>query len=165
MNSFLLPRPFSTNKAAISCLLQRQQDAAPIAQSINALKSSEVSEYSIHEEGEEENENKADERNVATGKEYAALSLKSATVQIRVGDLALARKAWKKRRRSGSPLLVPCSILNVDRAAVVRSNLIYLLYKFGSDQKDGIVISLRDVKLHHKEHLKRSLEVRTFFWY
>ena len=74
-------------------------------------------------------------------------------------DLSLARKAWKKRRRSGSPLLVPCSILKVDRMDMLRWNAIYLLQQFGRPQKDGIVISLHDVVKRHKSHLKGKLAV------
>ena len=95
--------------------------------------------------------------------EYAAFSPGTATtLQIQVGDLALARKAWKKRRRSGSPLLVPCSVLHIlDRPSLVRDNLLYLLYKFGTGQKDGVVISLAELKRRHKSHLKGNLSVRT----
>ena len=81
-------------------------------------------------------------------------------MQIQVGDLALARKAWKKRRRSGSPLLVPCSVLNLDRTSLVRDNLLYLLYKFGTDQKDGTVLSLGELRRRYKSHLRGSLSVR-----
>ena len=105
--------------------------------------------------------------------EYAALfpsdSFNTATaafahqqyMQIQVGDLALARKAWKKRRRSGSPLLVPCSVLNLDRTSLVRDNLLYLLYKFGTSQKDGTVLSLGELKRRYKSHLRGSLTVST----
>ena len=105
--------------------------------------------------------------------EYAALfpsdSFNTATaafahqqyMQIQVGDLALARKAWKKRRRSGSPLLVPCSVLNLDRTSLVRDNLLYLLYKFGISQKDGTVLSLGELKRRYKSHLRGSLTVRS----
>jgi hypothetical protein len=81
------------------------------------------------------------------------------TLQVQVGDIGLARKAWKKRRRSDSPLLVPVSILSIGSidgnsfgiqsksveapeneetgldagiAAVVRANCVYLLQKFGT---------------------------------
>lgn len=90
--------------------------------------------------------------------EYGALS-QGTVVQIQVGDIALARKAWKKRRRTGSPLLVPCSVLNVDRQSMVRWNLIYLLEKFGRSQKDGIEISARDMAKKYRTFLKSSLQV------
>ena len=90
--------------------------------------------------------------------QYAALP-PGTVVQIQVGDMGLARKAWKKRRRSGSPLLVPCSVLNVDRASTVRWNLIYLLEKFGrgAGSKGGIRLSLADLAKRSRSHLKTSL--------
>jgi hypothetical protein len=90
-------------------------------------------------------------------KQYAALA-PGTVVHIKVGDISLARKAWKKRRRSGSPLLVPCSVLNVDRQSTVRWNLIYLLEKFGtSTGQQGIRISLGELGRRHRTHLKSSL--------
>jgi len=91
--------------------------------------------------------------------EYAALR-PGTVVQVHVGDLSLARKAWKKRRRTGSPLLVPCSVLNVDRRSAVRWNLIFLLEKFGragKGNKGGIVMSLKDLALSYRTYLKSSL--------
>ncbi|KAG7360633.1 hypothetical protein IV203_035732 [Nitzschia inconspicua] len=92
-------------------------------------------------------------------------------VQIEVGDLSLARKAWKKRRRSGSPLLVPCSILNVDRLSMVRWNLLFLLEKFGRPVEasasssafkryaaDAIEISLASLARNYRSFLKSSLQ-------
>jgi hypothetical protein len=104
--------------------------------------------------------------------QYAALEA-GTVVHIQVGDVSRARKAWKKRRRTDSPLLVPCSVLNVDLASTVRWNLIYLLEKFG--QNDGVVplagatsttpppsaggirISLSELSLRSRTHLKASL--------
>jgi hypothetical protein len=97
--------------------------------------------------------------------EYAALlpsGQANHVLQVQVGNLSLARKAWKKRRRSGSPLLVPCSILNLDRTTMLRWNCIYLLYKFGSAQKDGVVMSLDDLTKRHKSHLKGQLMVSAY---
>ena len=91
--------------------------------------------------------------------EYAALR-PGTVVQVQVGDLSLARKAWKKRRRTGSPLLVPCSVLNVDRRSAVRWNLIFLLEKFGQagkGNKGGIVMSLKDLARSYRSYLKSSL--------
>ena len=90
--------------------------------------------------------------------EFGALS-PGTVVQVQVGDLALARKAWKKRRRSGSPLLIPCSVLNVDRQSMVRWNLIFLLEKFGQSRKDGIEISLTEISKKYRSYLKSSLQV------
>ncbi|CAJ1942284.1 unnamed protein product [Cylindrotheca closterium] len=89
--------------------------------------------------------------------EYGALS-QGTVMKIQVGDIALARKAWKKRRRSGSPLLVPCSVLNVDRQSMVRWNMIYLLEKFGLSKKDGIEISASDMANRYRTFLKSSLQ-------
>jgi hypothetical protein len=89
--------------------------------------------------------------------QYAALA-PGTVVHIKVGDISLARKAWKKRRRSGSPLLVPCSVLNVDRQSTIRWNLIYLLEKFGtSTSGQGIRISLGELARRQRTHLKSSL--------
>lgn len=101
--------------------------------------------------------------------EFAALSPGS-PVEIQIGNLDLARKAWKKRRRSGSPLLVPCSILNTDRKSMVVNNLIFLLHKFGkpiseqnmterpSDCKPNhIAIPFPDLSRWYKSHLRASL--------
>jgi hypothetical protein len=90
--------------------------------------------------------------------QYAALP-PGTVVQIQVGDVGLARKAWKKRRRSGSPLLVPCSVLNVDRASTVRWSLIYLLEKFGrsAGNRGGTLLSLASLAQRYRSHLKSSL--------
>ena len=90
--------------------------------------------------------------------QYAALP-PGTVVQIQVGDVGLARKAWKKRRRSGSPLLVPCSVLNVDRASTVQWNLIYLLEKFGqkAGNKGGVRLSVAELAKRYRSHLKTSL--------
>lgn len=88
---------------------------------------------------------------------YSALS-PGTVVQIQVGDVGKARKAWKKRRRSGSPLLVPCSVLSVDRQAFVRWNCMYLLEKFGSPTSyGGIELELTQLIERHKTHLKTGL--------
>lgn len=93
--------------------------------------------------------------------QYAALA-PGTVIQIQVGDISLARKAWKKRRRSGSPLLVPCSVINVDRQSTVRWNLIYLLLKFGHSCASGIQISLQELSQRHRTHLKASLSRHAF---
>ena len=90
--------------------------------------------------------------------EYGAMA-PGTVVKVQIGDLSLARKAWKKRRRTGSPLLVPCSILNIDRQSMVRWNLIYLLEKFGKSQKDGVGISATELSKKYRTHLKSSLQV------
>lgn len=94
--------------------------------------------------------------------DYGALA-PGTVVQVQIGDLALARKAWKKRRRTGSPLLVPCSVLNVDRQSMVRWNLIHLLEKFGRSRSDGIVITVAEMATHYRRYFKSSLLVCAFF--
>ena len=64
-------------------------------------------------------------------KECAAL-LPACQVQVRLGEMSQARKAWKKRRRSGSPLLVPVNILGLDRTSLVRNNVQAILLKYGN---------------------------------
>jgi hypothetical protein len=101
--------------------------------------------------------------------EFAVLSV-GCPVEIQVGDLDLTRKAWKKRRRSGSPMLVPCSILNVDRKAMIVNNIVFLLHKFGKplmkhemlEQPEGfnahhIAISFPEINQRYKSHLRASL--------
>lgn len=91
--------------------------------------------------------------------EYGAMA-PGTVVQVQIGDLALARKAWKKRRRTGSPLLVPCSILCVDQRSMVRWNLIFLLEKFGTPKADGIQITSSELVQRYRTFLKSSLQVR-----
>jgi hypothetical protein len=93
--------------------------------------------------------------------QYAAME-PGTVLQIQVGDVSLARKAWKKRRRSGSPLLVPCSVLAADRESSVRWNLMYLLEKFGGPAPAGrgrgvISLSQSELSRRHGSHLKSSL--------
>ena len=92
--------------------------------------------------------------------QYAAMT-PGTVVHIQVGNVQLARKAWKKRRRSGSPLLVPCSILSVDRISTVRWNVLYLLQKFGQSRTNsktsGIQLSFAEITQRYRSHLKGSL--------
>lgn len=91
--------------------------------------------------------------------EYGAMS-QGTVVQVQIGDLSLARKAWKKRRRTGSPLLVPCSVLNADQRSMVRWNMIFLLEKFGKAQADGIQITASEISQKYRTFLRSSLQVR-----
>lgn len=105
--------------------------------------------------------------------EYAALS-PGCALKIQVGNVALARKAWKKRRRSGSPLLVPCSVLDVDRKNMVRWNILYLLQKFGTPitelpndtsigfLSDDICLSMGELNKVYKSHLGAALAVSIY---
>jgi hypothetical protein len=141
---------------------------------ICAVKPSFVPEYRVEEEGDGQDETTVEELIVANDipakqpvsksnadsnnvKPMFAAMEPGTVVQIQVGDISLARKAWKKRRRSGSPLLVPCSVLKVDRQSTVRWNLIYLLEKFGSKHAAGTRISLVELTRRHRKHLQSSL--------
>ena len=80
---------------------------------------------------------------------------------VQIGDVTLARKAWKKRRRSDSPLLLPCSILRLDRHQAVRNNIWYLLQKFGTQVrtgKRGLRLSWYELAERHKKVMKSSLQ-------
>ena len=68
--------------------------------------------------------------------EEAALLLPGHRLRIRVGDVAQSRKAWKKRRRNASPILIPCSVLGVDRTDMVRRNVITILNMIGEEMVD-----------------------------
>lgn len=70
--------------------------------------------------------------------EYVAIGPGS-VVKIEVGDFALARKAQKKRRRSESPLMVPCSVISVNTMSAFRGNLIYILRKTGKSDVGQII--------------------------
>ena len=131
------------------------------------LKVAAVEDTSAHvEEYSEDSENVVaitsdeppSEGDASNNVQYAALE-PGTVVHIQVGDIGLARKAWKKRRRTGSPLLVPCSVLNVDRSSTIRWNLIYLLEKFGvsKNTSNGISISFAALNQRYRSHLKYSL--------
>jgi len=57
-------------------------------------------------------------------------------LSIRIGDTSQSRKAWKKRRRSKSPILVPCSVIGMDRQSMVTWNIMHLLNRFGKSLND-----------------------------
>jgi hypothetical protein len=92
--------------------------------------------------------------------EYGAMS-PGTVVQVQIGDLSLARKAWKKRRRTGSPILVPCSVLSADQRSMVRWNMIFLLEKFGTARADGIQITASELSKKYRNFLRSSMQVRT----
>eukprot|EP00956_Cyclotella_meneghiniana_P004354 scaffold5312_cov71-Cyclotella_meneghiniana.AAC.8 len=66
-----------------------------------------------------------------------ALLLPGHTVRIQIGDVTASRKAWKKRRRNSSPILVPCSILGMNREWMVRWNIMTLLYMIGEESSSA----------------------------
>ena len=103
--------------------------------------------------------------------DYAAISPGS-EVRIQVGNVELARKAWKKRRRSGSPVLIPCSVLNIDRNSMIVNNILYLIQKFGTPMSESkleiqpegykgkdICLSMSELNQSYRKHLGSSLAV------
>ena len=101
--------------------------AAPSAIKVR-LSSSDVAED--EDDDESEAEAAASVAAVPVSEECASL-LPGCAVQIRVGDLSAGRKAWKKRRRSGSPILVPCAITGISREWMVRWNVMSILHRYG----------------------------------
>jgi len=83
-----------------------------------------------------DDDDSAIDNNVASTAVEAALLLPGHRLRIRVGDVAQSRKAWKKRRRNASPILIPCSVLGVDRTDMVRRNVITLLNMIGEEMVD-----------------------------
>lgn len=82
-------------------------------------------------------------------------------VSIRIGDMSNPRKAWKKRRRTGSPILVPCTILGLNKEMMVKFNLINLLHRFGKpqehDSRNGVVLSVGAAVKLYKHRLGGDL--------
>lgn len=62
-----------------------------------------------------------------------ALLLPGQTLRIQIGDVTASRKAWKKRRRNASPILIPCSVLGMNREWMVRYNVMTLLHQIGEE--------------------------------
>jgi hypothetical protein len=109
-----------------------------------------------------------------TKNEFVAL-LQGQSLPIQIGSIALARKAWKKRRRSYSPILVPCSLLSIPHQSAVRNNIVYLVHKYGDNIQQsediarsallgggkgggaGVVLSVRDLKKLYNHLLGGSL--------
>lgn len=77
-------------------------------------------------------DNTATNTNSASNTELAYL-LPGQSLRIRIGDTNASRKAWKKRRRNASPILIPASILNVSRQALLRWNVFALLCSIGEE--------------------------------
>jgi hypothetical protein len=120
------------------------------------------SDDAIVNQNTESSEEDTDISESSNGKrpEYGAMS-PGTVVQVQIGDLSLARKAWKKRRRTGSPLLVPCSVLNADQRSMVRWNMIFLLEKFGTARPDGIQITASELSKRYRIFLRSSMQVRS----
>lgn len=90
----------------------------------------------------------------SSSSQYTSLQTGS-SLTIKLGSPAASRKVWKKRRRSGSPVLIPCSVLGMDRADSIRWNAWYLLQKYGRtlEEKygggkggtDGVALKVKNV--------------------
>lgn len=99
-------------------------------------------EYDINDDDDDNDGDGSVSGSVGEGdKSELALLLPGQTLRIRVGDVSLGRKAWKKRRRNSSPILVPCSVLGMNREWMVRWNVVTLLHAVGeeSDAAGGSV--------------------------
>ena len=70
---------------------------------------------------------------INTNSDELALLLPGQTLRIQIGDITASRKAWKKRRRNASPILIPCSILGMNREWMVRYNVMTLLHQIGEE--------------------------------
>jgi len=107
--------------------------------------------------------------------EYTSLQPGS-LLRIRIGDPTVSRKAWKKTRRSKSPILVPCSILGMDRIRSISCNLRFLVQKYGRNLEEvtsessqvapftGIALKVRDVVRLWEREFGSSLVVRTNYF-
>ena len=67
------------------------------------------------------------------GNDELSLLLPGQTLRIQIGDVTSSRKAWKKRRRNASPILIPCSVLGINREWMVRWNVMTLLHMIGEE--------------------------------
>lgn len=91
-----------------------------------------------------------------------ALLLPGQTLRIQIGDVSSSRKAWKKRRRNSSPILIPCSILGMNREWMVRWNVMTLLHQVGEESSaaDGAVaITSGKLGRAYKKRLGGDLQV------
>ena len=105
----------------------------------------------------------SDENNEPVPQPECAALLPGQVLNIRVGDTSQPRKAWKKRRRSGSPVLVPCSICGMDRNSMVMGNIINILHRFGkpigSDAHNGVALTVGALVKLYKYRLGGNLLV------
>ena len=66
---------------------------------------------------------------------YSPLSKGSPVIVIKGGTET--RKAWKKRRRTQSPLLLPCTITELPKTETLLGGLLYLLGTHGTEKEEG----------------------------
>jgi len=142
-----------------TCILAKHSEFAVVGEDEELPEDVAGSDYMVIQKAPE-SETSTSSGDVGSGKkraEYGALAA-GTVVQVQVGDISLARKAWKKRRRTGSPLLVPCSILNVDQRSMIRWNLIFLLEKFGKAKTDGVQITVSELAQRYRTFLRSSMQ-------
>ena len=80
-----------------------------------------------------ERESSNNDNNNSDNNAELALLLPGQTLRIQIGDVTASRKAWKKRRRNASPILIPCSVLGMNREWMVRWNVMTLLHMIGEE--------------------------------
>ena len=93
--------------------------------------------------------------------EFASLC-KGQMISIQVGDISQARKAWKKRRRRDSPLLIPCTILGLDRLSLLRCSIIHLVHAFGKNIHSdfaGVSLSISSLNKLYMQHFYGDLNI------
>lgn len=100
------------------------------------------------------------ENNSDNGGELALL-LPGQTLRIQIGDVSSSRKAWKKRRRNSSPILIPCSILGLNREWMLRWNVMTLLHQVGEENPEAggaVAISTGKLRRAYKKRLGGDLQ-------
>ena len=106
----------------------------------------------------------SDEQNELSPQPECAALLPGQVLNIRVGDMSQPRKAWKKRRRTGSPVLVPCSICGMDRYWMVTGNIMNILHRFGKpmgkETHNGVALTVGALVKLYKYRLGGNLLVR-----
>mmetsp|Transcript_22479 Transcript_22479/g.54376 ORF Transcript_22479/g.54376 Transcript_22479/m.54376 type:complete len:569 (-) Transcript_22479:89-1795(-) len=101
--------------------------SAPVALSSNAA--SAMVDNDIYVQAD----NDGSPREILNDNNELALLLPGQTLRIQIGDISASRKAWKKRRRNASPILIPCSVLGMNREWMVRWNVMTLLHMVGEE--------------------------------
>ena len=148
LSSSSLTLAFSPSRS--TCIRALKTDALPT--NANALFSN-----SVQKNEESVSASTSTSKDMPLVPETAAI-LPGQVVSIRIGDMSNPRKAWKKRRRTGSPILVPCTILGMSKETMIKFNVINLLHRFGKPQEnDGVVLSVGAVVKLYKHRLGGNL--------
>jgi len=123
--AFAFTNPSCRNSAAIL----RPSNAASAAALAVAMVENDVDASTSTTIGDDDSTNSGSDINI----NELALLLPGQTVRIQIGDVSASRKAWKKRRRNASPILIPCSVLGMNREWMVRWNVMTLLHMIGEE--------------------------------